>query len=187
MPAWLIWVIVIVVIVVIAAALFAMIGKRRSVQKRERAEELRQEATTQASGLSESQRQAEELRAKADLARAEAQRAEHQAANAEQGHRVEQASYEDKLREADRLDPEVDHKAGDYQPEAWNDQRPQTTAADTETTRADRPRAEVTDPTTARHAAAPEEAPEQTKVAQHTEDPEAEAAASADESRRDAR
>lgn len=144
MPAWLIWVIVIVVIVVVAAALFAMMSRRRSVQRRERAEALRQEATTQASGLTESQRQAEEARAKADLARAEAERAEARASTAEQSHQVEQAGYEDKLRQADRLDPDVNTRAKDYEPNVWDDQRSEAPGTEHEETV---PRATVTEPT----------------------------------------
>lgn len=137
MPAWLIWVIVIVVVVVIAALVVSLAGKRRTERRQARAEELRQDASAQASGLTESQREAEELRAQADLAKAEAERAEEQAATAEQGHQVEQAVYEDKLREADRVDPAVDHKAGDYEPDVWNDERSETadTRSDTTTER----------------------------------------------------
>jgi hypothetical protein len=154
MPAWLIWVIVIVVVVVIVAAVIALTGKRRTENRRHRAEQLRQEASVQAGALPESHRQAEELRAKADLAQAEAERAEDRAATAEQGHQVEQASYENKLREADRLDPDVDHRSSDYEPDVWNDERSESEAAP-------------------RHVASPED----TSVAQRTEDPEAEAAA----------
>jgi len=132
MPTWLIWVIVIVVVLVIAALLVSLVGKRRTEQRRIRAEELRQDASAQASGLTESQREAEELRAKAELAEAEAERAAEQAQTAEQSHQVEQAGYEDKLREADRLDPAVDHKAGDYEPDVWNDELSET-AKTTET------------------------------------------------------
>jgi outer membrane murein-binding lipoprotein Lpp len=121
MPAWLIWLIVIVVVVVVIAAVIAATGKRRTEGRRQRAEQLRDEASTHAAVLPESERQAEELRAKADLARTEATRAEERAADAEQGHRIEQASYEDKLREADRLDPEVDHQQSDYEPDVWKD------------------------------------------------------------------
>jgi hypothetical protein len=123
MPTWLIWVIVIVVVVVIAAAVVSMTGKRRTEQRRGRAEELRQQAAGQGSGLAVSQRQAEELRAKADLAEAEASRAQERASTAEEGHQVEQAGYENTLREADRVDPDVDHRARDYEPDVWNDER----------------------------------------------------------------
>jgi hypothetical protein len=126
MPSWLIWAIVIVVLIVIAAVVISMTSKRRASQRRERAEELRQEASAHASGLTESQRQTEELRAKADLAKAEARRAEERAATAATGHQVNQAAYEDKLREADKLDPDVNTRAKDYEPDVWSDSRSET-------------------------------------------------------------
>jgi biopolymer transport protein ExbB/TolQ len=126
MPTWLIWLIVIVVIVVVAALVVMLARTRRTAHRRTRAEELRQEASDHAARLPESQRETEELRAKADLAKAEAARAEERAANAEQSHRVEEAGYEDKVREADRLDPDVSHQADDYEPDVWNDERSET-------------------------------------------------------------
>jgi hypothetical protein len=73
------------------------------------------------------------------VARAQAQQAEQRASAAEQTHQVEQASYEDKVREADRLDPDVDTKSADYEPDVWNDQRSEEAARDTtgETPRTD--------------------------------------------------
>jgi uncharacterized coiled-coil DUF342 family protein len=126
MSTWLIWVIVIIVVVIVVAGIVSMAGKRRTEVRHSRAEELRQDASTQASGLAESQRQTDELRAQADLAKAEAERAQEQAATAEQSHQAEQAGYEDTLREADRIDPAVDHKSSDYEPDVWNDQRSET-------------------------------------------------------------
>ncbi|HET9840508.1 MAG TPA: hypothetical protein VFQ01_00740 [Nocardioides sp.] len=123
MPTWLIWLIVIVVIVVVVAALIvALAGKRRTAHRRTRAGELRQEASTQAADLPESGRESEELRAQADLAKADAARADERAANAQQSHQVEQAAYEDKVREADRLDPDVAHQEKDYEPDVWTDE-----------------------------------------------------------------
>jgi hypothetical protein len=122
MPTWLIWVIVIVVVVLAVAAIASITNKRRTEQHRARADELRTEASSQAGGLTESQRAAEEAKAKADLAETEAERAREQAASAEQSHQVEQASYEDKLREADQLDPEVNTRSKDYEPSVWNDE-----------------------------------------------------------------
>jgi cytochrome c-type biogenesis protein CcmH/NrfF len=68
MPTWLIWVIVIIVVLAVIVAVVAISSKRRAEQRRARAGELRQEASTQAAGLTETERQADELRAKADLA-----------------------------------------------------------------------------------------------------------------------
>jgi FtsZ-interacting cell division protein ZipA len=122
MPMWLIWVIVAVVVVVAIVAIVMMANKKRTEQRRTEAEALRTDASTHAGGLTESQRSAEEARAQAELARAEADRAAERAAAAEQGHQVEQATYEDKLREADRVDPDVNTKSADYEPSVWNDQ-----------------------------------------------------------------
>jgi len=156
MPTWLIWLIVIVVIVLIVAAVVAFMSRRRTAMRRNRAEELRTEASSLAGGLSESQRQADELRAKADIARAEAERTQEQARRAERSHEVEQASYEDKVREADRLDPGVDTRDDDYRPDAWDEETSGTS------------------PSSPRHVGTPDD----TTVAQRTEDPEAAGTAS---------
>jgi len=104
-PTWSIWLIVIAAAVILAGLIVSVTGRRRVRHRRTRAEELLRDATAHASGLPESRRRAEELRAEADLARAEAARAEHRAATAERAHRVEVAGYEDRLREAERIDP----------------------------------------------------------------------------------
>jgi flagellar biosynthesis/type III secretory pathway M-ring protein FliF/YscJ len=127
MPTWLIWLIVIVVVVIVVAAVVSGAGKRRTSMRRGQAEGLRQHAAGQASELTESQRQAEERRAEADLARAEAERAEERAQAAQQGHQVEQATHEDTLREADRVDPDVDHQSEGYEPGAASDKPAHTT------------------------------------------------------------
>lgn len=166
MPTWLIWLIVIVVVVAIIAAVLLMMRKRRTEQNRARAGELRQEASTHAGTLTESQRHADELRAEADLAKAEAARAEERAARAHQSHQVDQAAYEDKLRTADKLDPEVNTRAKDYEPDVWNDERSESApVADSGTQQA----STSGETTPARHAASPDE----TSVSQRTEDPEA--------------
>jgi FtsZ-interacting cell division protein ZipA len=161
MPTWLIWVIVILVVLVVLGLIVSMMNKRKTEQKRARADELRTEATTQAGGLTESQRQAEDARAKAELARSEAQRAEEQAASAEQGHQVEQASYEDKLREADRVDPDVNTRSADYEPSVWNDEttadgRATTPASSDGPTTTPASASTSTDETVGSHRAAPE-------------------------------
>jgi FtsZ-interacting cell division protein ZipA len=163
MPTWLIWLIVIVVVVLVVGAIVSMAMRRRTAARQQQAEELRTQASTQAATLPETHRQREELRAKADLARAEADRAQEQAERAQRAHDVEQASYEDKVREADRLDPHVNTRSGDYQPEV-----PATESG----APAD------TSPSTPRHATTPDDA----TVAQRTEDPEAAGTSSTTES-----
>ena len=66
--------------------------------------------------------QQEELKAReaeleAERKRLEAERAEAEAERARQGHLQEHAKIEDQVREADRVDPDVDHRSPDYVPE----------------------------------------------------------------------
>jgi hypothetical protein len=63
-------------------------------------------------------RQARDAEANAARARAEAERAERQAAEAGRARDMERAAHEDQIREADRLDPDVDHRSDDYVPDA---------------------------------------------------------------------
>jgi biopolymer transport protein ExbB/TolQ len=99
-------------IVVIAVAL----SRRNTEQKRARAEQLRLQAATQDPSISQSREQAADAEAQAQLARQEAERAERRAAEARQGMRVDEARQEDAVREADRIDPDVDHRSDGYEP-----------------------------------------------------------------------
>ncbi len=110
-------------IVVLAVLLLLVIGlvaflmnKRKTEHNRARAELIRTQAVTHTGDLTEAQRRAQEAEAEAQIARAEAERAEERATQAKQGHLMEEAHHEDRLREADRIDPDVDHRADDYAP-----------------------------------------------------------------------
>jgi hypothetical protein len=110
-------IIVIVLVVLALIGLFAWMGNRKKkVHRYEQAESLRKEAVAEAGGVHESHVHAREAEAKAEKARLEAQRAEEEAARAHQGVSQEQALHEQKIREADRLDPHVDHKSDEYSP-----------------------------------------------------------------------
>jgi hypothetical protein len=112
-----VWIIVAVVVVLLVLALLAsVLGKRRKEQARLRAEELRREAVGRAPVVQDAQLQAQQAEAEAQRKRAEAERAEAEAAEARQGADVEHARHEDQIRTADRIDPDVDHKADDYAP-----------------------------------------------------------------------
>jgi type II secretory pathway pseudopilin PulG len=113
---WIILAVVVILALLLIAAILSFSRKRKAEQKRAHAEELRTRAATQAPDLTESQHRAKEAEAAAQLKRAEAERAELEAQRARQGHTVEQARQEDALREADRVDPDVDHTASDYTP-----------------------------------------------------------------------
>ena len=114
----------IILVIVIAVIVLALLGlavwmgnKKKREHRRAEAERIRQEAATHAGGLEESQVKAREAEARAEQARLQAQRAEEEAARAHQGVAQERALHEDKLREADRLDPNVNHRAEDYDPD----------------------------------------------------------------------
>ena len=118
--------VVVVVVVAVAAAIVAMMLQRRNTERKHaQAEQLRSQAAAQSGSLSDSRRHAENAdveaqhaRIQADRARADAEQAEARAAEAREGMAMDEAVTEDTVREADRLDPEVDHRADDYRPQA---------------------------------------------------------------------
>jgi len=105
------------VIIALIAILGYVLNKKKMEQNRARAEGLRSEAGSTATVIPEAQVRAREAEARAERARLDAQKAEEDAARANQSLSAEQARYEDRVREADRLDPDVDHRARDYQPD----------------------------------------------------------------------
>ncbi len=113
-----VWIIVLAVVII---ALIGLVGyvmnKKKMEQNRARAEGLRSEAGSAATVIPEAQVRAREAEARAERARLDAQKAEEDAARANQALSAEQAQYEDRVREADRLDPDVDHRASDYHPD----------------------------------------------------------------------
>lgn len=110
-----IWLLVGIVVVVAVVAVAMVVSKRRGTarteHRRHEAEQLREDAAAGASGLQAN-------RAEAQEARAEAEAAQARAAEAERAVAMDEATVEDRVRDADRVDPDVDHTADDYQPEA---------------------------------------------------------------------
>jgi hypothetical protein len=107
----LIWIIVAAVIVLLLLGLAAvMVSRKKKEQRKAQAAELREDAVARSPRVDEAD-------ARARAARTEAERAEAKAREAEQARTVEQAEFEDRIREADRLDPAVDTKSDDYEPE----------------------------------------------------------------------
>jgi FlaG/FlaF family flagellin (archaellin) len=107
-----IWIIVAVIVVLaIAALVAAALRKKQAEQRRREAEQLRQEAVGNVDTIRQTHVGAKEAEVRAERARLEAEQAEAEAAAAQRAVDVERATYEDRLREADRLDPDVDHKA----------------------------------------------------------------------------
>jgi hypothetical protein len=87
--------------------------KRRAERQRTQAQQLRQEAVSNVDRIDQSSVEAKEAEARAERARLEAERAEAQAQEAQRAVDMERATYEDRIREADRLDPDVDHRTTD--------------------------------------------------------------------------
>ena len=113
----------IVWIVVIALAALILIGlivgsmrKKNKDANRERAGQLRERADTQAAGLPDARARADQAQAQAERARLEAERAEEHSATVRSEVDQEQAVHEEHIRAADRLDPDVNHRAKDYSP-----------------------------------------------------------------------
>lgn len=113
-----VWTVVIVVAVLILIGLVVGSMRKKSLaDNRAQAGQLREQADTRAAVLPDDRARAEQAEAQAERARLEAQRAEEQAATARAEVAQEQALHEDRIRAADRLDPDVDHRAEDYSPD----------------------------------------------------------------------
>jgi hypothetical protein len=113
-----IWIVVAVVVALLVLGLLAaLMSKRKTEHRKTEAAELRQDALARTPELDQADVKARAAQVEADQARLNAQRAEEQAAEAEQARAAAQATYEDRIREADRLDPTVDTDSPEYQPD----------------------------------------------------------------------
>jgi FtsZ-interacting cell division protein ZipA len=113
----LIWIIVAIVVALLVLGLAAALWSRKQKERRSaQAAQLRREAQARGPDLDEADVRARAARVEADRARVEAQQADAKAREAEQARSMEEAEYEDRIREADRLDPSVDHTSDAYQP-----------------------------------------------------------------------
>ena len=121
---------IVVGVLVLVALVALVIGLRRRDREkrlaadREEAQRLRTEAESAArQQVTEARVEAQEAEAKAERARLEAQRAQEEAAQARQGLEVEEARHEDRLRTADRLDPDLPERSSsggdDAGPSPW--------------------------------------------------------------------
>jgi hypothetical protein len=135
-----VWTLVIALAALVLIGLIVAAMRKKSLEdKRSRAQELRQQADGGAAGLPDAQARADQAAAQAEHKRLEAERAEREALAARTEVDQERARHEDQLRAADRLDPDVNHKAKDYAPHVPDPVGPgniatQSTAASTSTT-----------------------------------------------------
>jgi flagellar biosynthesis/type III secretory pathway M-ring protein FliF/YscJ len=122
-----VWTIVVVVVVLVLLAVLAgLLRTRSSGHRRRKAEEIRTEASTQVADVQRSHHDASRAEADAQRARAQAEQAEARAGEARRAADQERAGYEDRLREADRIDPDVDHETVDYSSDTPPPTRPTT-------------------------------------------------------------
>lgn len=113
----LIGIIVGIAVVLAVVALVLALQKKRERDRelrREQAGHLRQEATAAAPDVRTAAQRLQHAEARAELAHMEARKADEEVAELQRGLAAEEAQREDHLREADRLDPDVDARAQDY-------------------------------------------------------------------------
>ena len=121
---WLIIAVVVIVVLLLAAVLLRSTQRRKQEVARERAGEIRSEVRTSATEHREQEALAREREAEAERAQAQADRLEAQAQQERTAVDQTRAQHEDRLREADRLDPDVDHRSDDYSPTTPGTDRP---------------------------------------------------------------
>ncbi len=121
MPSWLTWLIVALVVIALIVVLVVVLGRRRREQNRARAAELREQASARAPEVRDRDQEARgsaqaaaAARAEADRKRAEAEQLERRAHDQQQSAQALREEHLDQLGQADRLDPDVDTKAEDY-------------------------------------------------------------------------
>jgi hypothetical protein len=113
-----IWTVVFVVAALaVIGFIVASMRKKNQQENRARAAEIRESAEAGAAVIPDAQARARETEAQAEQARLQAERAEERARAARTEAAQQEALHEDQVRAADRLDPDVDHKADDYTPE----------------------------------------------------------------------
>ena len=115
-------IIVLVAVVLVLLVLLGLIvgsARRRSLaDDRARADQLRRHAHEDAADIPDARERVAAAEADAEEARRRAEAAEERADEERVALHQQEAAHEDRLRAADRLDPDVDHRADDYAPEA---------------------------------------------------------------------
>ena len=112
-----VWTIVIALVALVLIGLIVAVMRKKSLaDNRARAHELREQADGGVAGLPDAQARADQAATEAEHKRLEAERAEKDALVARTEVDQERARHEDQLRAADRLDPDVNHRAKDYSP-----------------------------------------------------------------------
>ena len=114
---WVIIILIILAVVLAAALIWSAMQRKKDRVARERASELRSDAASTAAAKQEQEARARAAQAEADRVRAEADKLEVRAQEERTAFDMTRAHQEHALREADQIDPDVDHRAPDYEPQ----------------------------------------------------------------------
>ena len=115
---WVIIILIVLAVLLAVALIYTAMKRKKNEVARQRAGELRSEAATSAVAKQEQEARAREAAAEAERARAQADKLDARAQAERTSYDQTRATQEDRLREADRLDPDVDHRDPNYQPGA---------------------------------------------------------------------
>jgi len=115
---WVIIILIVLAVLLAAALIYTAMKRKKNEVARQRAGELRSEAATSAVAKQEQEARAREAEAEAERARAQADKLDARAQSERTSYDQTRATQEDRLREADRLDPDVDHRDPNYTPGA---------------------------------------------------------------------
>ncbi len=114
--SWIIVVLIVVAVLLVIALAWMATQRKRDQLGRQRADELRSEAAATAADHPAQEARAREAEAQAEQARARADQLAAQADEQRTSYDMSRAQQEEHLREADKVDPDVDHQSADYAP-----------------------------------------------------------------------
>src|ERR1700754_4731316 len=114
--SWIVVVLIVVAVLRVGALAGSATQRKRDQLGRQRADELRSEAAATAADHPVQEARAREAEAQAEQARARADQLAAQADEERTSYDMSRAQQEEHLREADKVDPDVDHQSTDYAP-----------------------------------------------------------------------
>ncbi len=114
---WVVIILIVLAVALVAGLVWSSMQRKKQHVARERAGELRSEAAVSSADRQQEEARAREVEAEAQRARAEADRLDAEARQQRTSYDQTRAVHEDRVREADRIDPDVDHRSSEYQPD----------------------------------------------------------------------
>ena len=114
---WVVIILIVLAVALVAGLVWSSMQRKKQHVARERAGEIRSEAAVSGADRQQEEARAREVEAEAQRARAEADRLDAEAQKQRTSYDQTRAEHEDRVREADRIDPDVDHRSADYQPD----------------------------------------------------------------------